>query len=71
MQEPMIMGTLPGKPSELADSSKGFYDPNGVYPKYKDEVDTNRLATNDINEPTFRFRIKKINEEDWRPNSRL
>ena len=45
-QEPVIMGSLPGRPSELANTSKGFYDPNGVYPKYKDEVDTNRLAVN-------------------------
>ena len=28
-----------------AETDKGFYDPNGVYPKYKDEVDTNRLQT--------------------------
>jgi len=45
-QEPVILGTLPGRPAELATTSKGFYDPNGVYPKYKDEVDTNRLAVN-------------------------
>ena len=45
-QEPIIMGSLPGRVSELANTSKGFYDPNGVYPKYKDEVDTNRLAVN-------------------------
>src|SRR6056300_1866659 len=45
-QEPVILGSLPGRPSELSNTSKGFYDPNGVYPKYKDEVDTNRLAVN-------------------------
>ena len=45
-QEPIIMGSLPGRPSELANTSKGFYDPNGVYPKYKNEPDTNRLAVN-------------------------
>jgi len=45
-QEPLVMGSLPGRPSELANTAKGFYDPNGVYPKYKDEVDTNRLAVN-------------------------
>ena len=45
-QEPIVLGSLPGRPSELASTSKGFYDPNGVYPKYKDEVDTNRLAVN-------------------------
>ena len=60
MQEPMIIGTLPGKPSELANSSKGFYDPNGVYPKYKDEVDTNRLATNDINNPHLGLELRKL-----------
>src|SRR6056300_1276329 len=46
LQEPIVLGSLPGRPIELANSSKGFYDPNGVYPKYKDEVDTNRLAVN-------------------------
>ena len=45
-QEPIVLGSLPGRPAELASTSKGFYDPNGVYPKYKDEVDTNRLAVN-------------------------
>lgn len=45
-QKPVILGSLPGYPIELADTSKGFYDPNGVYPKYKDERDTNRLAVN-------------------------
>jgi len=44
-QEPVILGSLPGRPSELAQSG-GFYDPNGTYPKYKDEPDTNRLAVN-------------------------
>src|SRR6056300_1635162 len=46
MQEPVVLGSIPGRPFELADTDKGFYDPNGVYPKYKDEVDTNRLAVN-------------------------
>ena len=44
-QEPVIIGSLPGRPSELAQSG-GFYDPNGIYPKYKDEPDVNRLAVN-------------------------
>ena len=58
-QEPMVIGTLPGKPSELANTSKGFYDPNGTYPKYKDEVDTNRLATNDSNNPHLGLELRK------------
>ena len=45
-QEPVVLGSIPGRPFELANTDKGFYDPNGVYPKYKDEVDTNRLAVN-------------------------
>lgn len=31
-QEPVIMGTLPGIPSEVSDKTKGFNDPKGVYP---------------------------------------
>ena len=42
-QEPIVLGTLPGYPGELSQSG-GFYDPNQIYPKYKDEPDTNRLA---------------------------
>ena len=44
-QEPFIMGSLPGRPVELAEF-KGFYDPNLIYPRYKDEPDVNRLAVN-------------------------
>ena len=58
MQELIVVGTLPGKPSELGNTSQGFYDPNfrlddkgkpttiSVYPKNIDEPDTNRLAVN-------------------------
>jgi len=47
-QQPIIIGTLPGVPSELPDtgSKKGFMDTSGNYPKYKDESDVNRLAIN-------------------------
>jgi len=48
-QQPIIIGTLPGVPSELPDASskKGFQDvANANYPKYKDETDVNRLAVN-------------------------
>ena len=69
MQEPMIIGTLPGKPVELADTSKGFYDPNGVYPKYKDEVDTNRLATNDSNNPHLGLELRKLTRKTGVPTA--
>ena len=58
-QEPMIIGTLPGVPAELADKNKGFYDPNGIYPKYKDETDTNRLAVNGAN-PHLSLELRKL-----------
>ena len=51
-QQPIIIGTLPGVPSELPDTSskKGFQDAvNGAYPKYK-ETDVNRLAVNSKSE---------------------
>ena len=58
LQELVIVGTLPGKPSELGKTASGFYDPNSrldengeptgvsVYPKEFAEPDTNRLAVN-------------------------
>jgi hypothetical protein len=51
-QQPIIIGTLPGVPSELPDtgSKKGFMDAvNGAYPKYT-ETDVNRLAVNSKSE---------------------
>ena len=45
-QEPVILGSLPGRPIELADGRRGFYDPNEIYPKYINESDVNRLAVN-------------------------
>jgi hypothetical protein len=53
-QEPVILGSLPGRPSEYGNPNKGFYDPNArendttksVYPREIDEPDVNRLAVN-------------------------
>ena len=60
-QQPIIIGTLPGVPSELADtgSKKGFMDTSGNYPKYKDETDVNRLAVNDTDLPHSSLTIRK------------
>src|SRR5210317_1104315 len=58
-QEPVIMGSLPGRTSEIADTRKGFYDPNGVYPRYINEPDTNRLAVNDENNPHLGLELRK------------
>lgn len=43
-QEPMILGTMYGAPSDLPDTSKGFNDPLGSYPKYVDDSDVNYAA---------------------------
>ena len=43
-QQPIILGTLPGKPSSLADATKGFNDPNGKYPLVAGEPDIDKLA---------------------------
>ena len=51
-QQPVIMGTLPGYPQDVADATKGFNDPNAIYPNSAmpqsghttGESDTSRLA---------------------------
>jgi len=61
-QQPIIIGTLPGVPSELPDigAKKGFMDAvNGAYPKYKDETDVNRLSVNDKDLPHSTLTIRK------------
>ena len=58
-QEPVVLGSLPGKPSELSNTSKGFYDPNGIYPKYKNEPDVNRLAVNDEDNPHLALTLRQ------------
>ena len=53
-QEPVVLGSLPGRPSEYGNPNKGFYDPNprtddttkSIYPREIDEPDVNRLAVN-------------------------
>ena len=57
-QEPLVIGSLPGKPSELSGAG-GFYDPNGIYPKYKNEPDVNRLAVNDENNPHLALTLRQ------------
>lgn len=49
-QEPMILGSIPGVASRSANSSKGFNDPNGIYPSITGEPDTNRLARGDLHQ---------------------
>jgi len=57
-QEMIVLGSLPGYPSELAQSG-GFYDPAAVYPKYKDEPDVNRLAVNNEDKEHLALTLRK------------
>ena len=57
-QEPMILGSLPGRPSEEAGNT-GFYDPNKIFPRHINEPDTNRLAVNDVNNPHLGLELRK------------
>ena len=71
LQEMVVVGTMPGQPSELGKTASGFYDPNSrldedgeptgvsVYPKEKEEPDTNRLAVNDPEKPHSTLTTRK------------
>ena len=50
MQQPMVLGSIPGQPVEEADPSRGFFDPKDVYPQTTNEPDTNRLIRGSIGE---------------------
>ena len=47
-QEPVVMGTVGGKPEDIPDVTKGFNDPKGKYPIHLDgevlDFDTSKLA---------------------------
>ena len=75
-QEPIIVGSLPGKPVSLGNPNSGFYDPNrrsdddtteeynqSVYPKEINEVDTNRLAVNDEKKEHTTLTTRKADRE--------
>ena len=71
-QEPIILGTLPGRPLELGNPNTGFNDPNrrsevveednyniSVYPRNNDEPDTNRLAVHNTNKEAASLTARK------------
>ena len=70
-QQPLIIGSLPGYPQNVADTTKGFNDPNGTYPSEKithsdhaiEESDVNRLARNDTDK-AHAVVAKKDNSEN-------
>ena len=75
-QMPIIIGTLPGVPSELPTkitpegprsqyyAGKGFQDyKNANYPKYKEESDVNRLAVGSDDLPHSTLTIRKADRD--------
>ena len=50
LQQPVIMGTLPGVPKNTPTGEKGFEDPNAAYPREAGQSDVNRLAINETAE---------------------
>ena len=58
-QEPCVIGSMPGNPIAKGDSSKGFADPNDIYPKHIGESDVNRLAVNSTNTPHDSLTLRK------------
>lgn len=52
-QQPVVMFSVGGIPTELADPKKGFHDPSGTYPIEAEIVDTNRLATGEETKKTI------------------
>ena len=72
-QQPIIMGTLPGKPSTAPDDKKGFSDPNKVYPStalpisgHGTDKDENNYSTETkfFESDTNRLARNDVNEEE-------
>jgi hypothetical protein len=60
-QQPMVIGSIAGIPTELPNKEKGFNDPNGVYPSYINEPDVDKLARNESPDlPTIKNANRKI-----------
>lgn len=58
-QQPMVLGTFHGIPQNLPNPTKGFNDPEGVYPRSSDEADTNRLARTQSEADTHLIMLRK------------
>jgi hypothetical protein len=62
-QDAVILGALPGRPTTSgainAAEGLGFSDPNGIYPRYANESDVNRLARNDADNQSITLEARK------------
>ena len=60
-QEPVVMGTFNGYPTDRPNTSLGFSDPSGVHPIEINEPDTSRLARGDTRSALYQQRLNGIN----------
>lgn len=44
MQDPLVIGSIPGYPTEKRSNNVGFSDPSGEYPRWQNESDISRSA---------------------------
>lgn len=68
-QKPMVLGSLPGIPTEFANAENGFNDPNGVFPTLINEPDMDRLARNDNEFVSPLLQAKESNRSQNIPTS--
>lgn len=61
-QQPVVMGTITGKPSQRPPTKKGFSDPDGIHPKNLNEGTNSRLARNESPE-TIEYTKKTVTED--------
>lgn len=61
-QEPVVMGSFYGFPTEKPNTSLGFCDPTGTHPIEINEQDTSRLARGDTRSKLYQQRLAGINE---------
>jgi hypothetical protein len=60
-QEPIVIGSLTGVPVDPADTTKGFNDPWGDYPKWTREPDTNIAARESLADVHMARQQKNLN----------
>jgi hypothetical protein len=60
-QEPVVLGSLPGVPVDAPDASRGFNDPNGVYPLNIKMPDTNVAAREETAQAHISRLVKNAN----------
>lgn len=61
MQDPIIIGSIPGKPGEKRDKSKGFTDPSGTFPKWVDDSDLSYVSREEKFEESTSYKTKLKN----------